>query len=406
MIQLSNQLRQPERAAPARSIPHLFDELPPSPSLRVSVVVPVRNEADHLHQTLDALRNQQYSDGSVVPYPDYEVLLLANNCTDQSYELARQYQRCFPDFPLHVATIWLTPDKANIGHVRRLLMDEACRRLLTTGNRLGIIASTDGDTVVDRHWISQTIAEIERGSDAVGGRILTNRRNRLTREAPTVGEQECPDAVRRYHLLDVMYRHLVARVEAILDPAPNDPWPRHFQHFAASLAVTCATYLKAGRLPEVVCMEDEAFYQALLRVDAKIRKSPLVKVVTSTRTQGRVAVGFSWQLNQWAAMTTTRQLPLVEGADVVLSRFRYRRQLRDCWQTMAHTDQRACLLTMANALQIDADWLCHETALNQYFGQFYENVVKQSPVLRQPPSLVPVTTAIRELRDFLQRLAK
>ncbi|MBC8154912.1 MAG: glycosyltransferase [Bacteroidetes bacterium] len=404
MIQLSNQ-RQPEPAAPAPT-PYLFDELPPSPALRVSVVVPVRNEADHLQQTLDALRNQQYSDGSAVPYRDYEVLLLANNCTDQSYELARHYQRCFPDFPLHVASVWLTPDKANIGYVRRLLMDEACRRLLATGNRLGIIASTDGDTVVDRHWISQTMAEIERGNDAIGGRILTPRRDRITREAAPADESGCPDAVRRYHLLDVTYRHLVARVEALLDPVPNDPWPRHFQHFAASLAVTCATYLKAGRLPEVVCMEDEAFYQALLRVDAKIRKSPLVKVVTSTRTQGRVAVGFSWQLNQWAAMTSTRQLPLVEGADVVLSRFRHRRQLRDCWQTMAHTDRRADLLAIASELQIDTDWLCQETALNQYFGQLYENVVKQSPVLRQPPSLIPVTAAIQELRDFLHQSAR
>lgn len=404
MLQLSNQPRQNELVSGALSAPCLFDLVASHPALRVSVIVPVRNEADYLEHTLDALYNQRNSDGSVLPHETYEVLLLANNCTDQSYEIARRYQARFPEFALHIATIWLAPDKANIGHVRRLLMDEACRRLLLTGNCTGIIASTDGDTVVDSYWIGQIIKEIDAGNDAVGGRILTRRHglvshtDRLDKRA----DAECSDAVRRYYLLDVMYRHLIARVEAVLDPSPNDPWPRHYQHFGASLAVTCTAYVKAGRLPEVPYLEDEAFYRALLRIDGKIRKSPQVKVFTSTRTQGRATVGFSWQLNQWATMNTARQLPLVDGADTILARFRQRRQLRVYWQTMAHTDRRAELFIMATELQIDPDWLCRETATNQYFGQLYENVTNKLTAAQPPQSLIPITTAIRELRDFLR----
>ncbi len=373
---------------------YLFNQIPPAALLRVSVIVPVRNEANHLTDTLDSLRTQQTLDGLPLPGDWYEVLVLTNNCTDASYELATAYQTQHPDFPLYVTNIRLPREQANIGHVRRLLMDEACRRLLSTGNRRGIIASTDGDTVLDSHWIAHTIAEIERGNDAVGGRILTRRE--------PIDSRPCAE-LRRYHLLDVTYRHLIARTEARIDPLVNDPWPRHFQHFGASLAVTCDTYLKAGRLPEVPFLEDEAFYRAMLRIDAKIRKSPQVKVFTSARTEGRVAVGFSWQLKQWENMTATCQLPQVEGADVVLNRFRHRRFLRDCWRTMADTDRRADLQILAAALKLDPDWLCRETATNRYFGQLWANVAEQiNSTDNQKNPLVPVTTAIAELRAFLR----
>ncbi len=181
----------------------LFDTIPPSPALTVSVIVPVRNEAHHLVQTLDALRNQFDADGKPLNPATFEVLVLANNCTDQSYAVAIGYQQRYPAFPLHVAQIQLPPHKANIGTVRRLLMDEAYRRLTSTHTRCGIIASTDGDTVVDRCWLHYITLEIARGNDAVGGRILTR-----------------PDGsqMRLYHLRDVLYRTLIARVEALARP--------------------------------------------------------------------------------------------------------------------------------------------------------------------------------------------
>ena len=128
-----------------------FNITPPTSVLSVSIIVPVRNEAHHLNQTLDALRHQCHADGQPIDPATYEVLLLANNCTDQSYAVARQYQQRRPAFPLHIAQIQLPPRKANIGTVRRLLMDEACQRLMSINNSRGIIVSTDGDTVVDRH---------------------------------------------------------------------------------------------------------------------------------------------------------------------------------------------------------------------------------------------------------------
>ena len=367
---------------------YLFNETPPSPFVRLSVIVPVRNEAHHLTDTLNALRNQQDNNGLAVNPALYEVLLLANNCTDYSFEVARNYQQQHPDFPLHIAQIHLPAAKANIGTVRRLLMDEAHRRLTSLGRSDGIIASTDGDTVVDSRWVNAIMLEIANGNDAVGGRILTR-----------------PDQsqVRLYHLRDVMYRSLVAKAEALFDPRAHDPWPRHFQHFGASIAVTCQMYEQVGRLPEIPCLEDEAFYRALLRMDAKVRKSPHVKVYTSTRMQGRVAVGFSEQLRYWANMNQANQCQLAEPAKAVIIQLQNRQRLRLYWPLRHQWPDETRVEQIARDLMIDPNWLIKEVVQSRFFGEVWEKVdekMRTGQWASRWPA-VPITLAIRDLRNYL-----
>lgn len=127
-------------------VPSLFQEISViQRCLQVSVVVPVRNEAIHLFETLEALRKQVDENGKPLPAGTYEVLVLANNCTDHSAQIAISYQQKFPAFLLQVKSVCLPTEKANIGTVCRMLMDEAFRRLIRSGNPNGIIASTDGD---------------------------------------------------------------------------------------------------------------------------------------------------------------------------------------------------------------------------------------------------------------------
>jgi glycosyltransferase involved in cell wall biosynthesis len=373
---------------------HLFNRKAPSPTLQVSVIVPVRNEAHHLAKTLESLRLQQNAVGQPLNPAIYEVLVLVNNCTDASLVVAQSYQKRYPDFSLHLADIQLPPPKANIGAVRRLLMDEACRRLTSVGKTEGIIASTDGDTVVDSQWLWHVMNEIRQGADAVGGRILTH-----------------PDKnpVRLFHLRDVTYRTLVARLESQLDPVPHDPWPRHFQHFGANLAVTCAMYQKAGRLPEVPYLEDEAFYKALVRVDARVRQSPLVRVTTSARMQGRVAVGFSEQLRCWATMHKSGQCQLAEPAGAWAVKFAARHQLRTLWINRWNNKSGAGLDQIAANLCISADWLNDAFQHYCYFGEFWQAVESQTIndggwVARWP--LVPIGESIKELRRMGARIER
>lgn len=369
----------------------LFSAIAPSSALQISVIVPVRDEADQLIQTLDALRRQVDADEQPIRPGCYEVLLLANNCTDGSYELAERYQLRHPTFPLRTAQIQLPPRQANIGTARRLLMDAACDRLLSVGRPNGIIASTDGDTVVDSQWLYHIMTEVTNGCDAVAGRILA---------------QDGNGPARLFHLRDVTYRQLIAQAESLLDPSTHDPWPRHFQHFGASLAVTCRAYLRAGRLPDVPHLEDEALYRALLRTDAKVRKSPQVKVFTSTRLRGRVAVGFSEQLRYWTQMHDDQRVQLAEPPNALVIKFCNRHRLRLLWQQRHTVVLTPALTTVARELGISADWLRQQLPVCEYFGQLWEKVevriAHEHGPDRWPP--VPITEAIQELRAYLRSL--
>lgn len=368
----------------------LLSGCPPTGSRRVSVVVPVRNEADGITLTLDALRNQLTLSGQRLNADLYEVLVLTNNCIDDSYEQVRRYQQQHPSFALGVANITLPSESAHIGTVRRLLMDEACRRLQEVGHPQGIIASTDGDTLVDPYWISHILREIDAGNDAVGGRILTH---------PEQSPARLP------HLRDATYRHLLTQAESTIDPCPHDPWPRHFQHFGASLAVTCQAYVRAGRLPIVRYLEDDALVKALQRIDARVRKSPAVRVYTSARLQGRVEVGLSWQLQQWAKQHKAGCCQQVEDPQVSLARFRLRRDLRVAWAHRHQPDNLTRLAPLARQVGLSTGWLMSQLAICSYFGQCWEAVDAQFATVLQATErrCVPITEAISWLRTWLQK---
>jgi hypothetical protein len=294
---------------------------PPSARLKLSVVIPIRNEAASLAKTLASLACQVGVSGAALDPVSYEVLLLANNCTDETAEVARCFARRAPNLALHVAEISLPPEIAHVGTARRLLMDEACRRLISRGQYRGVIASTDGDTRVAPDWVAQMLAEIEAGADAVGGRIRVERRRGEDREA------------RLYSLRDTTYQRGLARLEHLLDPDPADPWPRHHQFFGGSLSVTALAYQYVGGLPPLPCLEDVALGDALRRVDARIRHSPAVRVSTSSRQEGRTALGLSSQLREWGQMGRLGQAHWVQQPAAVAARFMARQSLRRLRQT-------------------------------------------------------------------------
>lgn len=339
----------------------LFSNCGIDPGLKISVILPVRNEEENLIRALDALRLQVDGSGKPLSGSIYEVLLLANNCADRSVSIARDYQLQFPDFALHVEEITLDKSVAHIGTVRRLLMDAAYRRL-TKLNKNGIIASTDSDSEVGSLWICQTLLEIENGNDVVGGRIFTKPDNSISR---------------LYYLRDITYKHLVSRLEDLLDPVSYDPWPRHFQCFGASFAVTCSIYDLSGRLPAIPFLEDMAFHKSLIRVDAKIRLSPFVQVLTSARTEGKVDFGLSIQLKQWGEMNTCNHPMMVEQAGSVILKLKARKILREFWNKAGEDFNfpgSGIPEKVSALLGLNHDWICQQIGSAQYFGKLWENI--------------------------------
>ncbi|MCY7322445.1 MAG: glycosyltransferase [Phormidesmis sp. CAN_BIN36] len=372
-------------------------QTPIAASCEICVIVPVRDEAATLEATLAALANQIDLNAKPLDRNRYEIILLANNCSDRSVAIAHQFANAHSDLNLHVVEKTLPIVEAHIGRVRQMLMNEAYHRLNRLGHKRGVIASTDGDSQVSPTWIAAILYEIARGADAVGGRIVLD----------PLGLARLSAHARACHLREVGYRSLIAELESYLDPDPHNPFPRHYQNYGASLAVTAEIYAQAGGMPLVRSPEDVALYKALLRVNARFRHSSIVRVVTSARQAGRTQMGLANQLSEWTAME--QQPFLVDSAGAIVTRLRARQQLRSLWLQLLNGYQPALMSieSIARALKISMQWLIQELSQPQTFGLLFERVEQRQQeegVWSKCWAPVEIRQAIQELRLCLEPL--
>jgi GT2 family glycosyltransferase len=235
------------------------------------VALPARNEEARIADCLNAINNQ------VSVTPDHVVLLL-NNCSDRTAELAYQL-RPHLRFELHITHVQLPAEKANAGHARHLAFKAAA----PLAGDDGILLTTDADGQVDPDWIEANMAAIRKGADAVAGwaELDPNDWGNIPLRLHEDDARECA------------YDLACDEIHAMLNPDAADPLPRHTQASGASIAVTIKAYRAAGGIPQTSSGEDRAFIAALRRVDARIRHAPECRVVVSGRTQGRAAGGMA-----------------------------------------------------------------------------------------------------------------
>lgn len=349
---------------------------------RLCVTIPAKDESDHIEATLEALRQQTDASGAPLPPDTYEVIVLANNCSDDTAARIRTFAHRHPDFRLHVAEVALPPPLAHVGTARRMMMDAAARRLPATG----IICTTDADTRVDRRWVSATLNAFERGALAVGGRILVPSRHRN-------------DDSRRTHLMDVTYRHLQSCLESIIDPEPADPWPRHFQHYGPSIAVRVDAYLACGGMPYRASLEDVAFTDALERIGVTIVHDPAVKVYTSDRCSGRVdGVCFSRQLDTWNDMRHHDHQPAVGSLHHCIQLYKWKVALRRAFRErrIGHSPALFSLVEFLNITAAELEeWISRAVS----FGALYQDV-RYRVLAKDAYSNTTFERAIADLRQF------
>lgn len=301
----------------------------PSPALVVAI--PARDEAAGIARTLGALGAQVGPEGE--PLRDFAVLVLANNCRDETAQVAR---RAAPaGLRVLVEELTLPAEQANVVTARRRALDRAAE-LAGPG---GVIVSTDADTRPAPGWLGALRRALGAGADAAAGRILLEPAQRAA----------LPGAARRTHLLDCAYRQAVAEMHAYLNPDPADPWPRHWQHFGANLALSVRAYRAVGGVPDVGCLEDLALVAALCRADLRLRHTPEARAWTSARLSGRVPVGLSTQLTQWAQAAGGWTVP---GGPETAAQARAEAALRRAWAAGAwHPELPGLWLTGAPRLR-------------------------------------------------------
>lgn len=247
----------------------------------LTVVIPARNEGALIARTLGSFAAQRRVTGEPFPRTAFEIVVYCNDCDDGTAAIARGVAREL-GLRVHVLEATLPPGAAHVGTARRAGLDFAVDRYVAAGRPLGVVATTDADTIVAPCWIA-TILEEMRTVDAVAGFVTLAEADRAA----------MPAASRRRYELDLAYRRVLGRVEAALDPRPYDPWPRHDSFNGASFAVSAAAYALVGGLPALARLEDQAFSDALERGERRIRHSYGVYAATSARRDGRAAGGFA-----------------------------------------------------------------------------------------------------------------
>jgi hypothetical protein len=288
---------------------------------RLSIIaIPAHNEATDIAACLAAIELQRDEAGTPIPPGSLEVIVFANNCSDDTASVVRQAVESSPH-PIKLVEETLPAGKLNAGWARKRAMDLAATRLAEVAPIRGLILTTDADSRVAPTWFSATLREFDKGVDCVAGYI-----DAIPAEYIALGGK----FVDRGRLEDT-YLSRIAEINALCDPRPYDPWPNHRVSSGASLAVTLAAYSAIGGLPPRPVGEDSALTGALDRAGFKIRHSMDVCVLTSCRFEGRAIGGAADTMRHRHAVPDAPCDEEIETALQVTRRALYKGILRKRW---------------------------------------------------------------------------
>lgn len=257
------------------------------------VAIPVRDEQDTIVNCLDALAAMEHG-----PVVLREVLLVLNGCADDTARIARRWARN-GRLPLTIVEVVLPVSMNHAGGARACALTLA---LESIDRADAIVLTTDADSRVAHDWLVRAHAAMDAGADVVAGEISIEGRG-----------ADWPAALRWRHRLEDEYSALLDEIDAICDPLPHNPWPRHRRCSGAALAFRASALRSLPHLPAPACGEDRALVDACLARDLRVRHDPGFRVETSSRLQGRAQGGMADTLRKRSESIALPCDPLLEA---------------------------------------------------------------------------------------------
>jgi glycosyltransferase involved in cell wall biosynthesis len=135
---------------------------------RLSVVLPVYNEADSVATVLESLARQR-GDNGPLDRGRYELILVDNNSTDATAGICRAFAAAQPDLAVHI----IDEPRQGVACARKTGMDLAAARsrqrdLATNQSRPFYLVSADADCRVAEEWLWELLRAMEAGTAAIG----------------------------------------------------------------------------------------------------------------------------------------------------------------------------------------------------------------------------------------------
>ena len=276
--------------------------------------------------------------------------------------------------PLDIIEHQFLPEHQNAGQARCLAMGHAAK--LASAD--GVLLCTDADAQVAPDWLAANMWYIRNGADAVAGRAVID----------PVDAAAIPAILHEDDARECAYAAMLDEIDWLLDPDPADPWPRHTEHSGASICVTAEAFRRSGGIPPLPVGEDRAFFNALRRIDARLRHAPDVWVTVSGRIHGRATGGMADTIRR---RLTTQDLFLDDALEPVVARVQRARMRRKLRRLFNREEQ--AMTGLSHALGCTPAVLA--TALRcSTFGMAWELIEAQSAALSRAP--VPVAALPHE----------
>ncbi len=352
------------------------------------VCVPVRDEEERLARLCRALACQVRLDGQPFDCGAIGVVLMLNNCRDGSLDVARRAVHRHDRLHIEIIATELEAARAHVGTARRIAMDAGAEMLRRHGAPHGALLTTDADAVPANDWIATNLAAIAEGADLVGGVL-----GHLPDDA-----EPMPAGVIRIGRRLRAYRAAIDRLEAMLDPLPYDPEPRHWDHTGASLAISGKAYIGVGGLPPLRCREDLALVAAVRRAGGRVRHCPAVRVMVSTRMIGRATGGMADTLSGWARAVTGGAGILVQDPARAEKLFRARASLRGLFSAgVSPATKDVVEVARRTGIEPSAVAIALHGAASA--GALVESLLPDTP---DAPATVPLDGALRSLQARLR----
>jgi Glycosyl transferase family 2 len=239
--------------------------------------------------------------------------------------------------------------------------------LATADTRL--IATTDADSIVSNTWIARQLEWMDRGCDVVLGSV----------DVSADDLRSLPLELRRRECAERAYAQRLNRIDAWLDPAQYDPWPRHGTPSGASLGFRPDALSAACPLPAPACGEDRALIHRCHSLDMKVRGDPLLRVTTSGRLHGRARGGMADTLMHRIRNPGAPCDEMLESVDRAVTRAQLRAQLRQ-----RHRQGDLSARHLSRTLDLSPT-LAHDLLQLPTFGSFWQACERVSPWLARAP---------------------